>query len=88
MISTCPGWFRPAAREIISGMQRDEFEITFPKGFTRMVRLASLMPWRRYFSMIRSVLTQPEKIITAYVAAFTRSAPIISMISPRSSPMM
>ena len=42
-----------AAREIISGMQRDEFEITFPKGFTRMVRLASLMPWRRYFSMIR-----------------------------------
>ena len=42
-----------AAREIISGMQRDEFEITFPKGFTRMVRLASLMPWRRYFSLIR-----------------------------------
>ena len=42
-----------AAEEIIRGMRRDEFEIAFPKGFTRMVRLMSLMPWRQYFSLIR-----------------------------------
>lgn len=42
-----------AAEEIIKGMARDEFEITFPKGFTRMVRLMSLMPWRQYYNIIR-----------------------------------
>lgn len=42
-----------AAEEILNGMKRDIFEIAFPKAFTRTVRLLSLMPWRRYFSIIR-----------------------------------
>ena len=42
-----------AAEEILNGMKRDIFEIAFLKVFTRTVRLLSLMPWRRYFSIIR-----------------------------------
>lgn len=42
-----------AAREILNGMKGDEFEIAFPKKFTRMVRLLSLLPWKQYFSIIR-----------------------------------
>ena len=53
-------------------MQRDEFEITFPKGL-RAWCAGRLMPWRRYFSLIRSAPGHDRgKIITAYVAAFTR----------------
>jgi NADP-dependent 3-hydroxy acid dehydrogenase YdfG len=42
-----------AAREIMLGLERGEFEIHFPKRFTRVVRLLRLMPYAFYFAAIR-----------------------------------
>lgn len=42
-----------AAREIMAGMERGEFEIHFPKRFTRVLRLLRLLPYSLYFPAIR-----------------------------------
>jgi len=34
-------------------MASDAFEITFPKGFTRMMRMLRHLPYRLYFRLIR-----------------------------------
>lgn len=44
-----------AAREILSGMERGQFHIHFPKGFTNWLRLARLLPYRWYFYLIHKV---------------------------------
>lgn len=41
-----------AAREIVSGLERGEFEIHFPKRFTRVVKLLRLLPYRWYFWLV------------------------------------
>lgn len=42
-----------AAAEIIEGLARGRFEIHFPKRFTRLLKLLSLLPYRWYFAWVR-----------------------------------
>lgn len=42
-----------AAREILRGMARGEFEIHFPKRFTRVMKALALLPRRWYFALVR-----------------------------------
>lgn len=42
-----------AAREIIAGLRAGEFEIHFPKAFTRKLKLLRMLPYQLYFSLIR-----------------------------------
>jgi NAD(P)-dependent dehydrogenase (short-subunit alcohol dehydrogenase family) len=42
-----------AALEIIRGWERGEFEIHFPKRFTRWMKLLRLLPYRLYFPVVR-----------------------------------
>ncbi len=44
-----------AAREILRGIERGEFEIHFPKRFTRWLKLLRLMPYSLYFAAVRRV---------------------------------
>lgn len=42
-----------AAREIMAGLARGDFEIHFPRRFTRWLKLLRLLPYRLYFPAIR-----------------------------------
>lgn len=42
-----------AAQSIIEGFEAGEFEIHFPKAFTRKLKFLRLLPYGTYFSMIR-----------------------------------
>ncbi|MEO8385021.1 MAG: SDR family NAD(P)-dependent oxidoreductase, partial [Betaproteobacteria bacterium] len=42
-----------AASEIIKGFEKGEFEIHFPKGFTRMLKLLRHLPYSLYFPAIK-----------------------------------
>lgn len=42
-----------AAAEIVRGLERGEFEIHFPKRFSRMLKFLRLLPYRLYFPAIR-----------------------------------
>jgi NAD(P)-dependent dehydrogenase (short-subunit alcohol dehydrogenase family) len=44
-----------AAQEIVTGMEKGIFHIHFPKGFTNWLRMARLLPYRWYFSLIHKV---------------------------------
>ena len=42
-----------AATEIIAGLRAGDFEIHFPRAFTRQLKLLRLLPYRLYFPLIR-----------------------------------
>lgn len=42
-----------AARAIIGGLEAGDFEIHFPKAFTRKLKLLRMLPYRLYFALIR-----------------------------------
>jgi hypothetical protein len=42
-----------AAREIVAGMRAGEFEIHFPRAFTRQLKFLRLLPYRWYFHLVR-----------------------------------
>ena len=42
-----------AAREIVHGMRAGDFEIHFPKAFTRKLKFLRLLPYRLYFALVR-----------------------------------
>jgi hypothetical protein len=42
-----------AATEIIGGLRAGDFEIHFPKAFTRKLKFLRLLPYRLYFPLIR-----------------------------------
>jgi short-subunit dehydrogenase len=42
-----------AAREIVAGIERGEFEIHFPRAFTRQLKFLQLLPYRQYFAAVR-----------------------------------
>ena len=42
-----------AAEEIVAGLARGEFEIHFPKRFTRFLKLLRVLPYSRYFPAVR-----------------------------------
>ena len=44
-----------AAREILAGIERGEFEIHFPKRFTRVLKWLNLLPYRAYFPLVRRI---------------------------------
>ena len=44
-----------AAQQTLRGLARGEFEIHYPKRFTRFVKLASRLPYRWYFPLIHRV---------------------------------
>ena len=44
-----------AAQSILRGWSRGEFEIHFPKRFTRVLKLLRLLPYRLYFPIIRRI---------------------------------
>jgi short-subunit dehydrogenase len=41
-----------AARETLQGLERGEFEIHYPKRFTRLMKLLRILPYRLYFPLI------------------------------------
>lgn len=43
---------RTAAQELVSGIERGQFHIHFPRRFTNWLRLARLLPYRLYFWLI------------------------------------
>ena len=45
----------PAAQEILRGWSRGEFEIHFPKRFTRWMRALRLLPYRARFAAVRKI---------------------------------
>jgi NAD(P)-dependent dehydrogenase (short-subunit alcohol dehydrogenase family) len=54
---TMPALIGPdeAAREILAGIERGQFEIHFPKRFTRMLKLLNLLPYRAYFPLVHRI---------------------------------
>lgn len=44
-----------AAQELISGIERGEFHIHFPKRFTNWLRVTRLLPYRIYFWLVHKV---------------------------------
>ncbi len=42
-----------AAAAMIAGFERGDFEIHFPKRFTRLLKFLRLLPYRLYFSLVR-----------------------------------
>ncbi len=44
-----------AAVETLRGLERGEFEIHYPKRFTRMLKLLRLLPYRWYFPLIHRI---------------------------------
>ncbi|HXQ50775.1 MAG TPA: SDR family NAD(P)-dependent oxidoreductase [Stellaceae bacterium] len=42
-----------AARRIVAGLDKGSFEITFPRRFTFMVKLARMLPYGLYFRLVR-----------------------------------
>ena len=52
-----PALLKPeqAAKEILQGWQHGDFEIHFPKRFTRWVKALGLLPYPAYFAAVRKV---------------------------------
>ncbi|MBT0962457.1 SDR family NAD(P)-dependent oxidoreductase [Denitromonas iodatirespirans] len=44
-----------AAAAIVAGLSRGDFEIHFPKRFSRVLKLLRLLPYRLYFPLVRRV---------------------------------
>jgi short-subunit dehydrogenase len=44
-----------AAQAIVQGWAKGEFEIHFPKRFTRVMKLLRLLPYRLYFALVRRI---------------------------------
>ena len=42
-----------AAEEIVKGLERGEFEIDFPKRFTRFLKFLRVLPYGQYFPAVR-----------------------------------
>ena len=55
-----------AAREIVAGLERREFEIHFPRAFSRQLKFLRLLPYRLYFALVRRA-TGSDRTATAEV---------------------
>jgi short-subunit dehydrogenase len=44
-----------AAHAILAGIERGEFEIHFPRRFTRMLKLLRMLPYRAYFPLVHRI---------------------------------
>lgn len=54
---TMPALIGPdeAAHEILAGIEHGQFEIHFPKRFTRLLKLLNLLPYRAYFPLVHRI---------------------------------
>lgn len=50
-----------AAQEIIVGLEKGEFEIHFPKAFTRTLRFLRILPYSLYFAAVRKITAGQKK---------------------------
>ena len=50
-----------AAQEIITGLEKGEFEIHFPKAFTRTLRTLRILPYSLYFAAVRKITANKNK---------------------------
>jgi short-subunit dehydrogenase len=50
-----------AAQEIITGLEKGEFEIHFPKAFTRTLRTLRVLPYSLYFAAVRRITANKNK---------------------------
>lgn len=50
-----------AAQEIIEGLENGEFEIHFPKAFTRSLRTLRILPYSLYFAAVRKITANRNK---------------------------
>ena len=50
-----------AAQEIIVGLEKGEFEIHFPKAFTRTLRTLRILPYSLYFAAVRKITANKNK---------------------------
>ncbi|MBP6720546.1 MAG: short-chain dehydrogenase, partial [Rhodoferax sp.] len=52
---TMPALMSPedAAQAILQGWAQGDFEVHFPKRFTRVMKLLNLLPYRAYFPAVR-----------------------------------
>lgn len=50
-----------AAQEIIVGLEKGEFEIHFPKAFTRTLRTLRILPYSLYFAAVRKITANAKK---------------------------
>lgn len=50
-----------AAQEIIVGLEKGEFEIHFPKAFTRTLRTLRILPYSLYFAAVRRITAGQKK---------------------------
>jgi short-subunit dehydrogenase len=50
-----------AAQEIITGLEKGEFEIHFPKAFTRSLRTLRILPYSLYFAAVRKLTAGKNK---------------------------
>jgi hypothetical protein len=41
------------AASLVAGLERGDFEIHFPRAFTRQLKLLRLLPYRLYFAAVR-----------------------------------
>jgi short-subunit dehydrogenase len=46
---------KDAAEQILKGFAKGQFEIHFPKRFTRILKTLRLLPYRLYFALIKNV---------------------------------
>ena len=44
-----------AAREILAGIEAGQFEIHFPRRFTRVLKVLNLLPYRLYFPLVHRI---------------------------------
>lgn len=44
-----------AAREILAGIEAGEFEIHFPRRFTRLLKVLNLLPYRAFFPLVHRI---------------------------------
>jgi short-subunit dehydrogenase len=49
-----------AAREMVKGWGKGDFEIHYPKRFTRVLKLLKLFPYALYFKLIKSATKQSK----------------------------
>jgi hypothetical protein len=45
-----------AARRIVDGLERQKFEIIFPRRFAYLLKLARILPYGLYFAITRRLL--------------------------------
>lgn len=63
-----------AAEALITGLSRASFEITFPKRFTRIMKILNLLPYRAYFALLNRSTKWKNRALEPTDTVFDESA--------------